>query len=354
MSSRPPAQSLPARGLPARGLRTLGLLALLGLAPLSAHAQQIVIELDEQRAEQLGLDANALEADLRGQMGDDLKLDEQEEFLRQMGAANLMASKGMGVDYASNPQRFVFGGGVGTAVNAAGARFGKGDEGLPTGGFAFQAALLAGLNLGVASGNDSALRRFVLYVDGMVAETNPEPFHASTTNVATHLQVKLVRPKDHDGLIEWGGLDLTSGYEWSRYRLELSKELPVETDGLAWEATGTLAIESDAASVPIELSSNFRVLVLSAYLGAAADLALDSVTDSEIILAGPVFVDVQGGPENIGAASLSLEGQGLVDGVTGRLFGGAQVNIFFVKVYGHLNVGLDRSFGGHLGGRVAL
>lgn len=334
----------------------LALLAVAGgaLAPAPAAAQQIVIELDEQRAKQLGVDPGVVEADLEQQMGEQLRLDDVDEFLRQMGAANMTASRGMGADYASNPQRIVFGGSVGTAVSAAGVRFGKGAEGMPAGGFAFQAALLAGVNLGVASSETSALRRFVLYVDGLVAETSPEPFLASTTNLGGHLQIKLVRPKPTEGLLEWGGLDLTTGYEWSRYRLELSQELPVLGQSLSWEADGKLAVFTDSASVPIELSTNLRFFVLSAFFGAAADVALDSSTDLEMSLVGPVLVEVDGGRENIGSASVSLARQGLIDGVTPRLFAGAQVNVFFVKAYGQLNVGFDQSFGGHLGGRIAL
>lgn len=332
----------------------LGLLACGGLFASPAQAQQIVIQLDQQKADQLGLDASALEADLSEQMGDQLKLDNQQEFLQQMGAANMMATKGMGADYASNPQRFVLGGGVGTAVNAAGVRFGRGSEGLPAGGFSFQAALLAGLNLGAFSSNESAARRFMIYVDGLVAETNPDPFHASASNLGAHLQIKLIRPKKHEGLLEWGGLDVTTGYEYSHYRLALSQDLPVLAESLAWESTGTLQIETDSTSIPIELSTNVRLFVISAFVGGAVDISNSAITDSEMSLDGPIMVDYDGGRENIGSASVSLVDQGDAAGVTGRLFGGAQVNIFMVKVYGHLNVGFDNSFGGHIGGRIAM
>ncbi|NOY28570.1 MAG: hypothetical protein GXP62_22170 [Oligoflexia bacterium] len=329
---------------------------LLAMAAFStpAMAQEISIQLDQSKADQLGLNAAALEADLNQQMGGQLKLGSQQEFLSQMGAANIMAAKGMGADYASNPQRFVLGGGFGTAVSAAGARFGRGAEGLPAGGFAFQASLLAGVNLGILSGNDSFLRRFMLYANGLLAETNPDPFHASATNLGAHLQFKLVRPKDHSGLFEWGGLDVTSGYEYSNYRLSLSQEFPIQADSLTWNATGNLGIGTDSTSIPIELSTNLRVFILSAYLGAAVDVSPTALSTSEISLGGPVVVDYSGATENIGTASVSLTDQGGASGTTGRLFGGAQVNILFVKVYAHLNVGLDQSFGGHLGLRLAM
>lgn len=330
----------------------LASLALL-LAPTAA-AQDIVIDINDQAAAKFGLNAQEIEDSLRGQMDQDLKIDGQAEFLAQMGRANILAAKGMGADYATNPQRFVLGGGFGTAVYGAGAGFGRGSEGLPEGGFSFQAAALAGINLGIASPEESQLRRLMLYADGMVASTNPEPFRASTTNLGFHAQLKMIRPPPAKGVFEWGGLDLTSGYEWSRYQLSLSQELPVEVEDLTWKARGTLAVETDSVSVPVELSTNFRVFVLSLFLGGAADISLDSITDSEISVRGPVEIQVQNQNGTLGSASVDLGESATVNGVTGRLFGGAQVNILMVKAYGHLNAGLDGGFGGHLGVRVAM
>jgi hypothetical protein len=50
-----------------------------------------------------------------------------------------------------------------------------------------------------------------------------------------------------------------------------------------------------------------------------------------------------------------MDFSGTPDAYAPRLFGGAQLNVLFFKVYGQLNVGLtDESFGGHLGVRVAI
>jgi hypothetical protein len=37
-----------------------------------------------------------------------------------------------------------------------------------------------------------------------------------------------------------------------------------------------------------------------------------------------------------------------------RSAAGAQINVLWLKVYGHLNVAFDDTYGGHLGVRVAL
>ena len=341
--------------MPTRRILALALPALLALCGRPAAAQEVLIEIDEDLAQQLGMDPDELRDQLDGAMSADLKLDGQSEFLAQMSRANLMSMKGMGADYASNPQRFVLGGSVGTAVNSAGARFGRGDEGLPSGGFAFQAAILAGLNFGAFTDNDkSAARRFVLYVDGMTANTQLEPFRAKFLNLGTHLQIKLVGSAGDAKAVEWGGLDLTGGYELSHYELDLHQPLPVPSGDLTWDADGTLSVVSDGSSVPIELSSNLRLVVATLFLGGAADLHMRSEAASEISLGGPIQVDVEGEERKIGDAEVRLENRGGEVDMTGRIFGGAQVELWVVKVYGHLNVGFDNSFGGHLGLRVAM
>jgi len=192
----------------------LALLVLLSFGSGSAHAQQLVITIDKSKASQYGLDPSTLQDSLNSQIGNDLKLADQEAFLQEMSVANALVTKGMGVDYASNPQRFVLGGGVGTAVSDAGVRFNRGADTLPLGGFAFQAAIMGGLNLGAFSDNDSFLRRFMIYGDGLVANTKLDPFLASATNLGAHVQLKLIRPKHHEGLLSgaaWTSPPATSG-----------------------------------------------------------------------------------------------------------------------------------------------
>lgn len=339
-----------------RALSGLGLCAGL-LAPAAAHAQAtVVIDIDDYQAQQLGIDADQLEADLNAAIEQDLKLEDQSAFLSQMARAALMAGKGMGVDYASNPQRFVLGGSVGSAVNAAGARFGRGDDGLPKGGFAFQAAAMAGLNLGAFTDNDkSALRRFVVYVNGMSANTQLDPFKASFYNVGAHLQIKVIGAAGEGKTAEWGGLDLTSGYEIGGYKLHLEQPIPIEADPVTWDAEGNLSIGTDSASVPVELSTNLRILVATVYLGGAYDYNTNGYAKTEAGLIGPILANVgEESEQSVGRAEVTIVQSGADVQSYGRLFAGAQVELFLVKVYGHLNVGFDDSFGGHLGLRLAI
>ncbi len=331
-------------------LLSVSTLAIVG-AP--AHAASVTINFDESLTSQLGLDADAMRNDLAGEVDGQLNLGDQATYLTQMANAANMSTKGLGVDYASNPKRFVIGGGLGTAVNGGGAGFGKGDGIMPQNGFAFQASIMAGLNLGIASDDDSFARRITIYGNWMAAEGEQEPFSGSFNNLGAHLQFSLIKPVDAKAL-EWGGIAFTTGYEKSDYRLTLSQGLPLDSGDITWDADGQYDITADTSSIPLELSTNVRVLLFSIYGGGGMDVNLGSAASSVISLAGPINTELAGDSTQIGTALVEVGERGKTNGYTPRFFGGVQLNVMFVKVYGHLNVGLDESFGGHLGARIAL
>lgn len=306
-------------------------------------------------AQQAGFDETELEAGMSKAIGDQLHTVDLSGYMAEMADANVLSSKGMGVDYGSDMQRFAFGGAFGTAVNGAGAALDGGTaEGLPETGFALQVGAMAGLNLGAFSEKDSALRRFKLYVNGMSAKTDRAPFSATFLNYGGHVQVKVVKGGDKTDGVRWGGLDVTGGYEYSSYTLKLEQALPVATDELSWDATGDYTISAEAQSIPLELSTNLHVFVVTAFLGAGVDYNLSGSATSTIGMSGPITLAYGGQSQDVGSASLSLTESGQVSPWTPRAFVGAQADIFFVKVYGQLNVTLDQSVGGHVGVRVVL
>lgn len=324
------------------------------LVPL-AHAVAVQIDISlPAEAQQAGIDEAQLESDMRAAIEDQLRIDDVGAYLDQMANANTLASKGMGVDYGSDMQRFAFGGAFGTAVSGAGFDFAGGEGQLPEAGFALQIGLMAGLNLGAFSPKESALRRFKLYINGMSASTQRDPFTGTFLNYGAHAQIKIVKGGDKTDGVRWGGLDLTSGYEYSSYRLELSQELPVEQSPMTWTATGNYAIQAEAQSIPVELSTNLHVFVVTAFLGAAFDYNLSGTANSEIGLGGPISVKVDGEVFDSGSASVGLAQGGISSQYSPRAFVGVQADIFMVHVYGQLNVTLDESVGGHVGARVVF
>ena len=62
-----------------------------------------------------------------------------------------------------------------------------------------------------------------------------------------------------------------------------------------------------------------------------------------------------GQTSKLGTAEVSMGQAGAVPEIPlPRAFVGTQLNIFVVKVYGHVNVAFDQGFGGHAGVRLAL
>jgi hypothetical protein len=305
------------------------------------------------QAQQAGLNEAQLEDALANAIGQELHTVDLSEYMNQMANANVLSAKGIGVDYGSDMQRFAVGGGFGTAVNGAGFAFTAGDQ-LPETGFALQIGVMAGLNLGAFSPPESALRRFRLYVNGMTATTQREPFTATFLNYGGHLQIQVVKGGEKKDGVRWGGLDLTSGYEFSSYSLDLQKSYPISAEGLTWAANGGINLRAAAQSIPMELSTNLHIFVVTAFLGAGADYNLSGDATATINVSGPIDFEYQGQTSEVGYAAAGVSQTGTAAEFTPRVFAGAQVDVFMVKVYGQLNVTLDHSVGGHVGLRVVL
>lgn len=322
-----------------------------------AAAQTVTFDLNDQQAQDLGVDTAAIEDDMGAAVSDQLNLVDPTGYLEGFANAAPMALKGMGVDYASNPKKFSIGGTLGTSVSGVPLSFARGPTELPEGGFAFMASATAGVNIGMFVPGDNFADRLSVYVNGLAF--NPpgnRSFKGSMYNVGAHAQVKLVGPLNVK-VVEWGGLDVTTGFEKSFYALSLSQGLPITQNvspgTVTWTATGTYDIRASSTSIPLELSSNLRVLVATVYVGGGADFNFANA-GSEATLSGPVDVSVAGQSADVGTIGVSLGGEGLADKVAGRAFVGAQVNVLMFKVFGHLNLGTNETYGGFIGARVAL
>jgi len=256
----------------------------------------------------------------------------------------------MGVDYASSPQKFVLGGSIGSALNGTGAGFGYGDGLLPQGGFAFQAAVMGGMNLGAFVDDDHPLRRFIVYGHGMGAGGGREPFSARAVNGGGHLQVQVLKVRDM-GAAGWGGLALTTGFEHTAYTLTLEQAVPIETAITTWQADGTYEVTARTNSIPLELSTNMRAAFFTVFGGGGVDFMVASGGDSDIDLRGDLTNEAG---QSVGHALITWSDDTDVAGVTPRVFGGVQFNIFMVKLYGQLNVSMPEGFGGHTGVRIAM
>lgn len=332
------------------------MLLLLALCASSARAAAPNVTVDitlPAQAQQAGVDEAALEQGMADAIANELHTVDLGAYMDQMASANLLSARGIGADYASDMQRFVVGGGVGTAVNGAGLALTAGDQ-LPDTGFALQIGAMAGVNLGALSPPESALRRLRVYVNGMTATTQRDPLSATFLNYGAHLQLQLIKGGAKTSGIRWGGVDVTSGYEYSSYTLQLQKAYPISSDGLTWSATGDITMRAVGQGVPIEVSTNLHLFVVTAFVGAAGDYTLSGTADGQIGVSGPIEFSYGGQTTAVGSAAATVSQTGTASGFTPRAFVGVQADIVMVKVYGQLNVTLDRSVGGHAGVRVSF
>jgi hypothetical protein len=328
------------------------------LMPGLALGQTIEIEIN-QTATDAGLDAATIEDPINETIASELKLDQIDGFLNSMAKAQAMANKGMGADYASNIKKFEVGGSASSALNVAeGFSLKKGDGTLPQGGFAAHVTLMGGINLGMAASKKKAMgKRFRLYGNGLYMPLpGGKAFGGTMYNFGAHLQIKVIRGVDAK-VTEWGGIDITSGFEYSGYQLNLKRELPLEApldDGdITWTANGDYGLSASATSIPIEVSSNFRVAIATAYLGGALDI-YTGTSNLSADLTGPIKGTIDGvvKNENLGTAKLAFSADGVADRFVPRIFGGGQLRLGPLAGYGHLNIGFNQTYGGHLGARL--
>jgi hypothetical protein len=334
-------------------------LFLAALVPSIASAQvRIDVELN-QTAQDAGLTDADVADPVNEIIASELKLDGLTGFLDSMAKAQAMSNKGMGADYASNIKKFEVGGSVSSALNGAGFSFKKGRETLPQGGFAAHVTLMGGINLGLLASKKNAFsKRFRLYGNGLYMPLpGGDAFGGTMYNVGAHLQVKIIRGADAK-ITEWGGIDITSGFEYAGYQLNLKRDLPldapIEGGEVTWTASGDYGLSATATSIPIEVSTNVRVAIMTGYLGGAVDIYTGE-SALKANLSGPIKGTVKPTLKNerLGDATLALDAAGVPDAYVPRVFAGGQLAIGPLKGYGHLNVGFNQTYGGHLGGRLA-
>lgn len=336
------------------------LLALGSMLPSLAYAQTVEVELDSKAAKKMGLQPDEIEREINRYLSEELKLVDTDAYMKEMAEAAAFATKGMGVDYASNPRGFVFG--LSAGVAAAGVStdlFRQIPETLPPQGYAAQAAVMVGVNLGVLiPGEDTLLDRIVIYANGMYLRPPSElPIRGTLVNGGLHAQLRLLKPV-RLAVLEWGGLAVTGGVEQSSYLLSLERELPLtqEVDGaqLRWEGVGTYEMSASSLSVPLEASTNLRVLFATVFGGAALDLA-SGRADAEAAITGDLYASAGKGKErDLGQATVTVRSSGVAAPMAGRVFGGIQLDIPIVKIYGQVNLATQNRFGGHVGVRVVL
>ncbi|NJK89336.1 MAG: hypothetical protein HC923_07975 [Myxococcales bacterium] len=328
-------------------------LAVMSMARPSA-GQTVNVRLDDPAPfSALGLSENELEQIITDQVRALYGVSDLPTFLRLSANAQSLVSRGLGVDYASNPSGFLFGVAVSGALDAGDADLDELDDlrdfdlanfdrAVPI-GVGAQISLMVGYNFKAAG-----LPELTLYANGMVLPltvgVEAGDYSGDFRNFGVHAQYKLVRPFGNV-VFSWGGLDVTSGLQFSEMVLDLGSNplrtsLPISANGVEVDVstvveTGRIELVQTAWTVPIEVTTNVRFLyVLSLFGGFGLDLNFGRAA----LRADIQSQDIRAGGQTVGAFSVSADDDNGPTTAVFRFLFGAQVHLGPIKVFGQLNV----------------
>jgi hypothetical protein len=312
------------------------------LFALPARAQVAVgVQLNaegEALASQLGVTSQDLASRIQTRVNDAYGATNVDGFLRSFADATAFAMRGLGVDYASDPQSLILGVGINFAVAASDQI--NSDE-RPTAGLAANIAFMAGYNLA-----SQGAPRWTLFANGFYREASTDSLEGGLTSVGLHAQYRLLDPQVDDSaatkLLRWGGIDITGGLEFTRWSLGI--EDTIETDftvegssgsaGVVLTSTGRFDLTSTATSIPIEITTSLRIaLLLSIYVGGGIDFTAGT---------GKLDANLDGtmrttDDRDIGTTTITGGGDNSASPIAARVLAGAQLNLWKLKVYAQVN-----------------
>ncbi len=308
---------------------------------------------------------------LTDKINSEFKVPEMGSFLKAMSDAQVLATKGQGVSYATEHSVFVVGGGLGIGLSN-GTAIGKTSGGLPPIGLGAQGSAMVGISLSrvpLPALGPLDLKRVTLFANylGYTNDGLVDSLTINTNMVGFHLQYKLIEAKNLGGIgiLNWGGIAITSGIDIAsntlRYKIGQSISTDVSGSTVSWTPNSSSALELKASvvSIPIEVSTSVRLLyVLSLFGGLGIDLNMGKAEIAANLNGNISSTGAVNNP-NAGSASLNItENQGPNFGHL-RFFAGPQLNLVPLKntnllsIYAQGNVSTGGNYGVHAGARIA-
>jgi hypothetical protein len=317
----------------------------------------------------VGLNLSDLESELSTQISDVYAAAKPKKFLESLSNSATLSNRGIGVDYASNPDIFVVGIAGALAIDVDQDAFteaGKqADLAIP--GAAANLSLMVGFNATTIGPADLIL--YGNFFSKKDFKFGPKDrLRADLTNWGLHAQLKFFAPEGDlwELLFQWGGFDITTGVETSSFKValtdSLTNRLPL-AGGFEGEivSTGSLSLDSSATTIPIEVSTNFRLLyLLSVYGGVGIDVQLGNsaleanldgtitakdVPDPSNPLGDPIDVD-------LGNATVTVDDEAGPSKGGARFFAGAQINVSLLRIFLQANLLPGGTYGVSFGGRI--
>ena len=303
----------------------------------------------------------------------ELKGFDQTKLLVPMADATALSHKGIGVDYSTNPEFFIMGFAISPSVNAGDRTYNDlkneniyyetGGGSVPQVGASAQLGLMAGINLGFLEIMPDLgfmdLNKLTIYADifamdagQLMTDLDMQPKDmtikkAEFFNIGVHGQYPIIESVTIApfGMAKWGGVSLTSGFEYTSSTILMTTTLPPgkNNDGIfevTWDGSVDLGADTGILSIPVEVSTNFQFLyAFTLFAGAGLDFNIGkSSTIAEVTapITGTALVAVP--PINAGDtvvtadANLDMSEEVWATPVDIRFFGGLQINFPILKI----------------------
>jgi hypothetical protein len=328
---------------------------LLGLAfviPMTASA--LTITVNRTQCSGGGITptiCDGLDQEVRDELNKELPDISIDSYAEGVSNSTSFAAQGQGSDYSDQFDLFTVRTSVGLAVQGDFSDQDSAPEGI---GVATSATV--GLNLDVLPVDkigpinlDQFDSFFSISSQSVETDSDVTSIKVDVSSIGAHIRWRFIEPTSFAPfhLLEWGGVQIHTGIVKNSMEIDVTSDFEdqeVESGGQTatfGNSSANVNIESNATTIPIELSTNFRVgYVLTLYTGVGADI-VSSDTDISINASGTV--------SNANyAASISADESGSGEGelLNSRFFLGAQVNIPIFRVYFHANKGLGNDLVG--------
>ena len=251
----------------------------------------------------------------------------QNTFATAMAKANTSSTSSLIADRSSNPTSWLSSLGLQGAFNSTTGSLptsSSTDNSLPSFGAAVHSSLVVGVSaskLGIKKLGPFDPKRTLLMLNGMLFRKTVADVSLSFFNVGLNAQYKLVTPKGKSVLLQWGGLDFLTGFNFQSLSADYSstisqattQDVESETAQIQVDMDYTLGVKSIDFFVPLEISTNIRFLYLfTLYAGASADFNFGSskLTGSATGPISATYSEPVPGVDNLYSAtgSLNLDG----------------------------------------------
>lgn len=292
-----------------------------------------------------------------------------DNYLPNMASAASMGSKGVGTNYANGnhlfgPKIAIVGVNVGIGARFEGSSAfsllsGGGIDPAAGMGVAPQVSVMAGLNLGflpLPKLGPIDLKKLRVYINfGAFEVPKGLPVYGKMSNFGLHIQYSIIKPVSLIGIINWGGVDITTGFDTGKTTIGMVRQfsLPLAASGgftASWNPPMDISLTNNFFTIPIEVSTSARLLFFSVFGGIGLDINTGK-SEAVMDMTGDVIIN---GTKN-GVASMNITETTKVSAVGLRVFFGPQINIFPLKINVQFNHDfLTKNFGVNFGLRAAI